>query len=195
MPTSEGKRANQKNPSRRKFLSPEILEKAAVEIAELAAEAGVRVALAGGYALQLFGSDRLTADIDLISDRVIPGLKTLGTLPYGGVQTLAPNGVPVDLIIREDEYKSLYIEALERAELVEGSQVLVIPLSFLAAMKLATRRGKDEVDLWTLLQSGRLDVEATRQIIYRHMGRFARDEFDSLVLESKWRKEAEERRK
>ena len=47
---------------RHKMLAPEILDEAAIEIFDIIDEEGIRAALIGGRALQLYGSDRLTGD-------------------------------------------------------------------------------------------------------------------------------------
>src|SRR5437762_2511114 len=57
-----------------RFLDAHEIERGIQEVAQLAAAQGVRVALIGGAALQLLGSDRLTKDIDFAADRQLDGL-------------------------------------------------------------------------------------------------------------------------
>jgi hypothetical protein len=47
----------------------------------------VRIALLGGFALQQYGSDRLTGDIDIAAPEVLDGLPAGKALTFGGVQT------------------------------------------------------------------------------------------------------------
>lgn len=54
-------------PQRKKFLDASQITGAITEAAALARKQHVRVALAGGCAMQIYGSDRLTADVDLIA--------------------------------------------------------------------------------------------------------------------------------
>ena len=74
----------------KRFLDPKQLESAAAEVGALAKQEGVRVALIGGFALQHYGSDRLTGDIDFAADSVLEGLPSGPPLSFGGVQTTSP---------------------------------------------------------------------------------------------------------
>ena len=109
----------------------------------------------------------------------------VGVLPFGGQKIEMPSGVPVDLIVREDEYKGLYEEALRSAICTEDGQPIVRP-EYLAAMKFAARRPKDNADLIFLLQQpDLLDRKLVREVVYRMVGgRFAAEEFDSVVAEA-----------
>ena len=59
-------------------------------------------------------------------------------------------------------------------------------LSNLVAMKLIAGRGKDNLDLITLLQSGEVDVPKARRIIKRLLGAYAAMNFDTRVAEAEW---------
>ena len=93
-----------KKNNRYEFLSPEILDQAVVDITEIARESGVRLVLVGGYAMQLYGSPRLTANVDVATLEMLESLEPEQELSFGGAQVRAPNGVPVDIIVRNDEY-------------------------------------------------------------------------------------------
>lgn len=80
--------------AQKKFLSPAELAQALQEVVDLAKKERVTVALVGGYAMQLYGSDRLTGDLDVTADKKIKALTEVGTLSFGGVKAVAPNGVP-----------------------------------------------------------------------------------------------------
>lgn len=177
-----------------RLLGPAELENAARIAAKAAAAAGVRAAVLGGYAMQLYGSPRLTADLDFAADGpAFPGRRGRA-LGFGGVRLRGPNGVPLDWIVRDDEYAALYSEAVEKAGRGRGGYLVVRP-EHLAAMKLAARRPKDHEDLVWLLQRPRLvNRRRARRIVARLVGgRFAADEFDAVAMEADWRKARERR--
>ena len=177
----------------RRLLDPVTLENAAAEVGAVAEREGVRVALIGGLALQRYGSDRLTGDIDFAADAVLAGLPGGPALSFGGVQTRTPSGVPVDLIVREDDYRALYEEAIAQAVRVPGLPVPLATAEHLAAMKMAAARDRDELDLQFLLRARAVDVARARQIIYRHLGPFAAQEFDRVVEEVEWKRHRDRR--
>lgn len=74
---------------RKRFISPEEATAAIAEVAARAREEGVRVALAGGNAMQLYGSDRFTADVDFVAAEIIMALPCEGTLSFGGTKSRA----------------------------------------------------------------------------------------------------------
>jgi hypothetical protein len=172
----------------KRFLAPETLDEAVRELAVLAHANHVSIALIGGYALQLYGSSRLTGDVDVVADALIRGLPTGKPLSFGGVQTAAPNGVPVDLVLRDDDYRALYDEALENAVELD-TPLRVVRLEYIVAMKMVAGRARDEADLeWIILESdiGRGRLSAARSIIHRHLGPYAVREFDRLVDQVEW---------
>ena len=178
------KRYNSSSSSRKRFLDPTTLSIAVDQILHHAAAEQVRVALLGGYALQIYGSDRLTGDVDVVADRAIEALSPIKPLSFGGYTTEAPNGTPVDIVLRDDHYRSLYEEALDHAEVLEG--IPIVTLEYLPAMKMAAGRRKDLADFeWLIIESG-VNIRRAKQIIVRHLGPYAGDEFDSLVAEAKW---------
>ena len=177
----------------KRFLDPKQLESAAAEVGALAKQEGVRVALIGGFALQHYGSDRLTGDIDFAAASILNGLPGGPPLSFGGVQTTSPSGVPVDLVVREDDYRGLYEEALEKAVQVEGLPVLLVLPEYLAAMKMAAARDRDLLDLEFLLRARAVDAAKARHIIYRHLGPYAAQELDRLVDEVEWKRHRDEK--
>jgi hypothetical protein len=174
--------------TKNKFLAPEKLDQAAQQIAALAKNEGASVALIGGYALQLYGSDRLTGDIDVIGDHRAENMLPRGKpLSFGRVQTRAPNGVPVDLVVRDDVYAGLYEEALNKAARMRGVPMLVARPEHIAAMKLAAGRARDMADLEWLILTGTTDAKKTHVVFRRTLGAYAAQEWDRLVEEVKWR--------
>lgn len=157
-------------------------------VARLARQVGARWALAGGIAFMDLGSPRFTSDIDIVSDRPLP-LPEEHPLTFGGSAHQLPTDagpVPLDWILRNDDYEALYEEALLHATSGPDGIPRIRP-EYLAAMKFAARRAKDETDLLWLLKQGKVDIEAARRIVKRHVGgRFGLDEFDSFVTEAEW---------
>ncbi len=90
----------------------------------------------------------------------------------------------MDFITRTDEYPGLYQEALDKA--VPQGEILIIKPEYIAAMKMATRRRKDEADLLFMLrQPGLVDRGVVLDIVRRHVGgRFGVDEMRSLMAEA-----------
>jgi hypothetical protein len=178
---------------RRKFLDPAKLEEAVLQVVAIhhASEAPGPLVLVGGFAMQLYGSDRLTGDLDFAAERLGPEALPEGKpLTFGGYQTTAPNGVPVDIIIRSDKYAGLYAAAIEDPAIWKGGPLdglLVARPEYLAAMKMVAGRKRDEADLDFLIVSDTIDTEATRYIIRNHLGPYAADEFEELALVARWR--------
>jgi hypothetical protein len=158
------------------------MDDAILEIAKITEEAKIDAVLVGGAALQCYGSDRLTTDIDFAAREPLPQSTRLKDLSFGGYQTLSPSGVPVDWIMRDDDYADLYDEAIRRAVRVDGVPLPVAAPEYLVAMKMVAHRIKDEADIETLILSGVLDLVETRKLIKRLLGAYAADSFDAYVL-------------
>jgi hypothetical protein len=165
-------------------LDPRALHRAVNEAKTIADSENVEVALAGGVAMQLYGSPRLTGDVDIISDKEPFGVPEGGRLTIGGISTEV-SGVPVDFIVRDDIYRGLYEEALHNARRPPTSDVkmLVVAPEYLVAMKIAARRGKDADDVDWLLESGMLDMPKTRKIVLRHLGAYGLEELNERIVE------------
>ena len=175
---------------RRRFLDPAVLERTAVIVSETATTAGVSHALVGGYAAQLFGSPRLTGDVDFVADGPLDAYESLGPLTFGGEKLVGPDGVKVDWIVRRDDYAALYAEALATATRSEIG-VLVVTPEFQVVLKFAAGRPRDLGDASFLLASGAAVGEIVRTLIRRHLGgKFALDQFDAFAAEARWRHES-----
>lgn len=177
-------------------LTPEQIKAALKAIANLARQSGTKWALVGGTAMQRYGSPRYTFDIDIIADQPFDQephhMLAIGGYAY---ELETDTGVmDVDVIIREDDYRPLYVEALRKARL-DPAGVPVITPEYMVAMKMAAGRGKDEDDLLWLIKNGKVDVPLARKIVGRLVGgQFAQREFDSLVMEASLRAQEEEPR-
>jgi hypothetical protein len=156
---------------------------------------GLRMAVAGGFAMNLYGSRRLTADLDVIADRELDpyqyaeaGLTKAGRMAFGGQKFKTRNKVPVDWIVRQDRAAELYREALEMARKAPGGlPYRIVPATYLAAMKFWANRPKDHEDLKVLLSLGAVNLRQVRGIIRRTLGADAAMEFSSLLTELRLR--------
>lgn len=170
---------------RHRFLSMEKLEEAAKGVAALAKRQGIKTAIAGGFACQMYGSPRLTGDLDILSSKAtIRGLPRGKALSFGGHSTEL-NGIPIDIIVRDDDYTGLYNEALRTS--VRSDFGKIVKPEYLAAMKLATARDKDELDLKFLIEHAVILADA-RRVIRKYLGLYAVDEFNRIVDEVDWEK-------
>jgi hypothetical protein len=98
-------------------------------ISKIAAENNNDWALVGGLAMNLYGSDRLTKDVGMISTKRLPmpKEKIVGQLRQGGerYQTETKKKVVVvDWIVRNDEFKDLFLEALDNAVMIDEIPII-----------------------------------------------------------------------
>lgn len=171
----------------KKFVNPAQIESAISEVNRLAEAEGVHVALAGGAAMQLYGSDRLTKDVDFVASGNIAALEPKGALMRGGYAAITSEAVPVDIMIRDDEYRDLYERALLEAKFDAEIGSFVVGPEYLAAMKFQAKRAKDMEDLRHLLLREGADIEAIRKVFREFFGRYvARDELDAMIAEFRW---------
>lgn len=166
-----------------RFLDPADVDRALEDVADAIAEDQVSAALAGGVAMQLYGSGRFTQDVDVIADAELSAIEYQEPLSFGGYEGVGPSGAAVDVIIREDDYAPLYQEALREAQHHEDLPIPVVTREYLAAMKLAADRNKDREDLAHLVLHTPLDISRTREIIVEFLGLYAGREFDAFVEE------------
>jgi hypothetical protein len=173
-----------------RFKSYEDLIEAALEIRP---QLGLRSAVLGGLAMQLYGSPRLTADVDFVS----LSYKNLTgkDLRIGGIRTQASNGVDVDIIIREDDWSSLYIAAASNATTIDVArgQLPVVTREYMLSLKLAAGRPKDELDAKFLLVQPELDFNVALQIARDNLGRYGAQELKQLREISLWEHEREKK--
>jgi hypothetical protein len=149
-------------------------------------------AIVGGLAMQVWGSDRLTNDVDLIAPVAPHGLRGVHDerpLTFGGVATTI-NGIAVDFIVRDDEFEPLYDEALAYSEEYDDLPTLVVGPEYLVAMKMVAGRPKDEHDLHFLLTDPdvELDLKRAEVIVKEHLGRQSVRELRDLRATALWLK-------
>ncbi len=146
-------------------------------ISRLAEENGVNWALVGGLAMNLYGSDRLTKDIDVIADKLlpIPQSQIVGKLKQGGERfntETDKNVVSVDWIIRNDVFKSMFNEALKAA--VKINDVPVLTPEWLVILKFIAGRFKDQEDaVFLLSRNGLVDRKLIKEYIIKTAGEIA----------------------
>lgn len=146
---------------------------AALKIGEIAKSQNVRWALVGGLAMHLYGSDRLTKDVDIIAEKLLNISKILGHLKQGGVRyeiAASDNKVSVDWIIRNDEAKKYYEQALKDAVLLEG--IPIISPEWLVILKYIAGRFKDQEDaVFLLSRKGFINRSKIKDLIIKISGR------------------------
>lgn len=195
--------APRKRKSQSRFLSSDETAATTKWVVERWRSGSGKIAMVGGAAMQFYGSDRLTKDVDFVADDTDPAdrpasrLRFLSDLSFGGKRYLAPGDIPVDVIVRKDEAAPLYEASLDAADPTDEGFFIVTP-EHLAAMKFDAMRAKDEIDLlWLLAQKDLVDVRKAEEIVREFLGgsRVAK-EFRQLVHEAEWRaKEGEFRDK
>ncbi|MGO9835119.1 MAG: hypothetical protein ACLP1X_12970 [Polyangiaceae bacterium] len=159
---------------RTRFLDPATIDLTLDAIAGLAQQRRAKVALIGGCALQLYGSDRFTADVDVATSAPLtdqPGK----ALSIGG-RRFKVGRVTVDAVERSDVYAPLYTAASAAAQPHNGVPVRVATLPYLGAMKLAAGRGKDDQDLGFILAESEVDFDELQRVVRKYLGVYAAEE-------------------
>lgn len=148
-----------------KLLSYDRLRETVKRIVEIDRDA----VLVGGFALSLYGSSRLTGDIDTIVDRVPNGYEDARRLSFGGVHAVI-DGVPVDFIKRQDDAAPLYEAARRWAVKLPGVPLCVARPEYMLAMKMYAGRKKDEADIEWMLRTGVVDRFLAEQVVREFLG-------------------------
>lgn len=172
------------------LLSHDDLERGAVEMYAIAVAEDVDAVLVGGSALHYFGSPRLTADVDFAAHGAIVAEST-GTLSFGGEKLKSPSGVPVDWIVRDDDWRDFYEAAIDdpQPDRNNPAPVPVARPEFILVMKMLADRGKDRADIEWLIANEVVDLKRTRAIVRRYLGAYALKDIDAIVREVAWKKE------
>lgn len=156
------------------------------KVAKIADKEKVEWALAGGIALHLYGSPRLTKDVDIISDGFL-SLEGRHRLSFGGISYEVKVGkklITVDWSVRSDDYAEYYRQALKDAvELSNGMKILTP--EWLVILKSIAGRPKDRDDAVYLLRKKKtVDREIVRKNVVKVGGeeawRFAKLRFQDL---------------
>lgn len=130
---------------------------AAQKFGELAVQEEIEWALAGGLAMYLYGSQRLTKDVDIIASQDL-SLTAKHRLSFGGSSYSLQIGkyeVPIDWIVRNDGYEVFYRAALKQAIKLPNGLRIVTP-EWLVILKFNAGRQKDLDDIVFLLKQKKL---------------------------------------
>jgi hypothetical protein len=122
-------------------------------VGQLAAQQEIEWALGGGLAMHLYGSPRLTKDVDIIASKNL-SLTPQHRLGFGGSSYTLEVGkyaVQVDWIVRSDGYKNYYRAALKDAIKMPNGIRIVTP-EWLVILKYNAGRQKDLDDIVFLLK-------------------------------------------
>jgi hypothetical protein len=137
---------------------------------------GVRAAVCGGLAVQLYGFTRATNDIDFVADQFLlwPEVRRL---TFGGAQYKLQlsdgTAVPLDWIVRSDGYEELYRAALADAVPTDAG-FWIVTAEWLVILKMFAQRGKDYLDaLWLLRADGLIDRNLVVELLHKHLLRTA----------------------
>jgi hypothetical protein len=130
---------------------------AAQKVGQLAAQEEIEWALAGGLAMHLYGSPRLTKDVDIIASRDL-SLTPQHRLGFGGSSYTLQVGkyaVQIDWIVRNDGYQKYYRAALKEAIELSNGLRIVTP-EWLVILKFNAGRQKDLDDIVFLLKQPKM---------------------------------------
>jgi hypothetical protein len=130
---------------------------AAKQMGQLATQEEIEWAIVGGFAMYLYGSSRLTKDVDIIASKNL-SLPPQHQLGFGGSSYMLQVGrynVPIDWIVRNDGYQKFYRAALKEAVTLPNGLRLVTP-EWLVILKINAGRQKDLDDIVYLLKEEKL---------------------------------------
>jgi len=130
---------------------------AAQKMGELARQEEIEWALAGGMAMHLYGSPRLTKDVDIIASDHL-SLTPQHRLSFGGSSytlTVGKYAVQVDWIVRNDGFQKYYRAALKEAIHLPNGLRVVTP-EWLVILKFRAGRQKDLDDIVFLLKQPKM---------------------------------------
>lgn len=141
------------------------------QVAKTADDEGAKWALIGGIAMHIYGSDRMTSDVDVISEKIL-SLIAERPLGFGGERYRSKVGekdVAVDWIVRKDEAKPFYVNALRDS--VEIAGVPIITPEWLVILKYLAGRFKDQQDaVFLLKKKGLVDRRVVKRKIVETAG-------------------------
>lgn len=135
------------------MISTDTALEATRQVGQLAAQHRIEWAVAGGVAMYLYGSPRLTNNLDIIASDTLP-LQSQRELGFGGERYAVQAGkyaVQVNWIVRNDGYQKYYRAALRQVvKLPDG--VCVVTPAWLVILKYFAGRQKDLDDIVFLLR-------------------------------------------
>ncbi len=154
-----------------KTVSTETGLKVAEKIKDIADRESVEFAVAGGLAMHLYGFERATKDVDFLANKRLP-VTVVRYLRFGGERFQIEIGgetIDVDWIMRRDNYKELYRQALTDA--TDIKQWRVLTPEWLVILKYIAGRAKDHLDiLWLLQQKNLVNRKTVKRNIEKVIG-------------------------
>lgn len=146
--------------------------KAVKKLSKIAERNDITFALVGGIAMHFYDSPRLTRDVDVIASNVLP-IESERDLGFGGKRYLVPIGklnVPLDWIVRKDDARIIYENALADAYRLSNG-LLIVTAEWLVIMKFVAGRFKDQMDaVFLLKQKGLVNRKLIRKKIKETLG-------------------------
>ncbi len=130
---------------------------AAQKMGQLAAQEKVEGAVAGGLAMYIYGSPRMTKDVDIIASNHL-SLTPDHPLGFGGSNYTLQVGkyaVPIDWIVRSDGFQKYYRAARKEAITLPNGLRVVTP-EWLVILKFKAGRQKDLDDIVFLLKQEKI---------------------------------------
>jgi hypothetical protein len=130
---------------------------AAQVVKRLAEQEEIEWAIAGGIAMYLYGSPRLTRDLDIIASKNL-SLTPQHRLSFGGASytlTVGKYEVQLDWIVRNDGFQKYYHAALKDAISLPNGIRVVTP-DWLVILKYKAGRQRDLDDIVFLLKQPKL---------------------------------------
>ncbi len=149
------------------------------KIAETAEKENVKWALVGGVAMHLYGSPRLTKDVDVIASAILD-LEWERNLGFGGKRfqiKIGKKDIPIDWIVRNDTARKFYEQALQEAHKLSSGLPIITP-EWMIILKYIAGRFKDQQDAVFLLKQKKL---VNRRLIRQKIIETAGGEYWALV--------------
>jgi hypothetical protein len=145
---------------------------AAQKVGQIATQEEIEWAVAGGIAMHLYGSPRMTKDVDIIASQDL-SLTPQHRLTFGGSSYTLQVGkysVQIGWIVRNDGHREFYRNALKEAiNLPNG--IRVVTAEWLVILKYNAGRQKDLDDIVFLLKQEKLvDRPAVKQKVIETVG-------------------------
>ena len=149
------------------------------KLTDFAEQNAIEWALVGGIAMHLYGSPRLTKDVDVIASAILD-LQSERNLGFGGKRYQVETGglqIPVDWIVRNDTARKFYERALKEAHQTSSGLPIITP-EWMIILKYIAGRFKDQQDAVYLLKQKKL---VDRRLVRRKITETAGDEFWALI--------------
>jgi hypothetical protein len=143
-------------------------------VRQMAVENDIDWAVCGGIAMAIYGSPRLTRDVEIIASKRLPLAKEriIGQLKQGGEHFIIETKtreVPIDWILRNDDFKALYREALKDAVMIDSIPILTP--EWLVILKFIAVRFKYQEDaVYLLREKGWVNRDKIRELITKVFG-------------------------